>query len=131
VLYIWSAIKIRLSNVMKEHDPPKEPLRKVAQRKWNNESIRRRIIKERNRPKPRDVDAPPEPEIAETITNDGRRHGPINRLENKFKKEIRAMMEGHARNNMMIYAAYIERRRCKLLAEKLRRLKLAQQNQGG
>jgi len=65
------------------------------------------------------------------VTNEGRRDGRVSRFENKFKKEVRAMMEGHAGQNLKAYAIAIERRRYVLLKEKLRRLKLAQQGQGG
>jgi hypothetical protein len=110
---------------MFKDDPPKEPLRKVAERKWNNESIRRRIIAEKNRPKPRDVDAPPEP--AEVIVNDGRVDNSINRFERRFLKDIRATLHEHQLLNLRLYKVAIEHRRMILLEEKLRRLKVAQQ----
>src|ERR1700722_8470131 len=110
---------------MKEHDSPKEPLRKVAERKWNNNAVRKRIVEKKNRRKPRDVDAPPE--IGEVVVNDDRLKGPVKNLERKFLRDIRVMMEGHATNNPNHYLAYLERRRYLLLKEKLRRLKLAQQ----
>jgi hypothetical protein len=115
--------------MLKDDGPAKEPLVKVAQRKWNNESIRRRIIQEKNRPKPRDVDAPPEP--AEIITNDGRLDSSINRFERRFIKEIRSTLNEHQLLNLKILRAVIERGRYKLLKEKLRRLKVAQQSHGG
>ena len=111
--------------MLKEHDPPKEPARVKAERRWTNSDVRKRLKAERAKPKQVDPNKPPE--IAETITNVGRRDGPRNRFESKFLRDIRAMMEGHVINNLTIYAALIERRRRKLLAEKLRRLKLAQQ----
>jgi hypothetical protein len=114
--------------MLKEHDPPKEPVRVKAERKWKNNALRKHIIEERQKPKL--VDPNKEPEPADTITNDGRRDGPVKRLERKFLKDIRAMTEGHARRNIEIYAAMIERRRYILLKEKLRRLKIAQREQG-
>ena len=111
--------------MLKEHEPPKEPLRVKAERKWRNNEVVKRLKEEKQKPKLVDPDKEPEP--AELIINDGRLDGPIKRLENRFKKEIRDMMEGHTRRNLQLYAASIERRRYVLLKEKLRRLRLAQQ----
>jgi hypothetical protein len=115
--------------MLKEHDTPKEPARIKAERKWGNADVRERIKAERQVPKL--VDPSWKPGIAETISNDDKLSGPVNRLESRFKKEIRAMLESHVDRNLAIYAASIERRRIKLLKEKLRRLQLAQQTQGG
>jgi hypothetical protein len=114
--------------MLKEHDPSKEPAKLRAGRKWKNAELRRRVKEAQQMPKR--VDPNREPEIAETITNDGRLDGPIHRVERKFVKDVREMMEGHANLNLQIYAAMIERRRIKLLKEKIRRLKLAQQSNG-
>ena len=70
---------------------------------------------------------PKDPEIAEIITNIEKLKGPVKNFERKFLRDIRVMMEGHANNNLRQYLAWLERRRVKLLTEKLRRLKLAQQ----
>jgi hypothetical protein len=118
--------------MLKDRDPPKESASKIATRKWRNNDLRRRVIEAKNRPKPRDVDdEPDEPEIAETIINEGRVDGPVNRFESRFKKEIRTMLQGHVDRNLAFYAAMIERRRIKLLKEKLRRLQLAQESTMG
>jgi hypothetical protein len=114
---------------MFKDDPPKEPLRKIAERKWNNEAIRRRIVAEKHRPKPRDVNDPPE--IAETVTNKGRVDGSLRRFERRFIKEMRMTLIEHQALNLKLYKAAIEHRRMILLKEKLRRLKLAQQESGG
>jgi hypothetical protein len=114
--------------MLKEFDPPKERARNKAERKWCNNDVRKRVVEARR--KPNLVDPNKEPEIAETVTNDGRRDGPIRRFENRFKKEIRTMMEGHAKQNLTFYLAsrnaLMERRRYLLLKEKLRRLMVAQ-----
>jgi hypothetical protein len=115
--------------MLKDHEPPKESARVKAERKWTNADVRKKIIEEKNRPKPRDVDAPPE--IAETIINDGKLKGPVKNLERKFLRDIRAMIEGNATNNLKHYLAFLERRRIKLLKEKLRRLQAAEQASGG
>ena len=70
---------------------------------------------------------PKDPEIAEAIVNVGRRDGRVTRFESRFKKEIRTMLEGHARRNVEFYYAALQHRRYRLLKEKLRRLQAAQQ----
>ena len=112
--------------MLKDHDPPKDKASEIATRKWGNNDLRRRIIEAKQRPKL--VDPNKGPEIGETFVNVGRVDGPVNRFESKFKREIRAMMEQHKALNLAIYVASIENRRRRLLTEKLRRLKAAQQN---
>lgn len=73
------------------------------------------------------AEVPKPPKIGETITNGGRRDGSIKRFESRFVKEIRMRLNEHKLFNLRMYAASIEHRRRKLLAEKLHRLKLAHQ----
>jgi hypothetical protein len=115
--------------MFKEHDPAKEPASKRAERRWKNADLRKRV--KRAQQNPQLVDPKKEPEIAETIANEGRVDGAVNRFERRFIKELRAMMEGHINRNLAIHAATIELRRRKLLREKLRRLQAAQLEQGG
>jgi hypothetical protein len=89
--------------------------------------VRKRIAEEKRTPPAKDDNKTPE--VAGVISNDGRRDRSVTRMERKFLKDIRAMMEGHAAKNLAAYAASIQHRRRKLLAEKLRRLQLAQQGQ--
>jgi hypothetical protein len=110
--------------MLKDDGPPNEPLRSKAERKWRNNHVRKRIIEERQKPKAKEPSG--EPEIAETIINEGRVDGPIKRFESRFKKEIRAMMEGHAKRNLQLYAEMLQRRKVLLLKEKLRRLRAAE-----
>jgi hypothetical protein len=56
----------------------------------------------------------------------GRRDGRINRFETKFKRDIRAMMEGYAARNLELYLASLNARKVILLKEKLRRLQEAE-----
>ena len=111
--------------MLKEHEPPKEPARIKAERRWTNSDVRKRLKEERARPKL--VDPNKEPEIAETITNDGSLKGPVRNLERKFLKDIRALMNEPRERILAQYMQSLERRRYLLLKEKLRRLKLAQQ----
>jgi hypothetical protein len=112
--------------MLKEYDRPKETALERATRKWRNNVVSRRIIEAQRTPKVRDVNT--ELKTVETLTNEGRRHGPINRLESKFKKELKAMLQGHADRNLALYAASLQHRKRRLLLEKLRRLE-ARQNQ--
>jgi hypothetical protein len=107
--------------MLKNDGPPNEPLRTKAERKWRNNDLRRRIIEERQKPKAKEPSK--EPEIAETIINEDRVDGPVKRFETRFKKEIRSMMEGHARRNLEFYYAALQHRRGLLLKEKLKRLR--------
>jgi hypothetical protein len=114
--------------MLKDIDKPKEKARNKAERRWANADKIKRLKEAEQRPQL--VDPNKEPEIAEIITNQGRVDGQINRFESKFKKEIRTMMKGYAAKNLQLYAAFLDHRRYRLLKEKLRRLKLAQQAQG-
>lgn len=112
------------ASMLKEYDPPKEPVRVKAERRWKNNDLRKRITEEKQRPKL--VDPNKEPEIAEAIINEGRVDGPIKRFETQFLKDIRAMLEGHAKRNLQLYAEMLQRRKLLLLKEKLKRLRAAQ-----
>lgn len=70
--------------------------------------MRKHVKEERSKPKLVDPNSPPE--VAEVVTNDGRRDGRVNRFENKFKRDIMAMMEGHTNLNLQIYAITLEQR---------------------
>jgi hypothetical protein len=113
--------------MLKEHEI-KEPARVKARRKWGNADVRKRVKQRQERPKLVDPDA--KPEVAEVIANAVRRDGRVNRFENKFRRDIKSMMSEHSRANLLIYALWLDQRHRRLLAEKLRRLKLAQQSQG-
>lgn len=109
--------------MLKEFDPPKEPLKTTVERKWRNNAIRKRLIEERQKPKL--VDPNKKPEMAETIANIGRRDGPVQRFERQFLKDIRAIMNEPNEQKLAMYRAAIEHRRFILLREKLRRLQAA------
>jgi hypothetical protein len=114
--------------MLKEHEI-KEKARLRAERKWGNAHVRKRVKQRQEKPKLVDPDA--KPEVAEVITNEGRRDGRVNRFENKFKRDIRSMMSEQSRANLQIYTLWLDQRHRVLLKEKLRRLMLAQQNNGG
>jgi hypothetical protein len=110
--------------MLKEHEI-KEKTRAKAQRLWRNHTVTKRMIEARQKPKL--VDPNKEPDVADVVANEGRKSGRVTRFENKFRKEIRSMMEGHATNNLSQYLAFLERRRYLLLKEKLRRLRVQQE----
>ena len=107
--------------MLKNADHPKEPLRSKAARMWKNNDVRKKIVEERQSRNMPDPDA--DPQVTELIINDGRKSGRITRFENKFKSELRAMMDGHAARNLALYLEYLNARKVILLREKLRRLK--------
>jgi hypothetical protein len=107
-------------------DKPVEPARKKAERRWGNYDLEKRFKEEKAKPPPA-PEKPNEPEIAEVIRRakpDGR--GSVIRAQTKFGKDIRAMMEGHAKRNEILYAVSIRAQRYRLLKEKLRRLEARQ-----
>jgi hypothetical protein len=65
-------------------------------------------------------------EPSDTVINEGRRSGALLRVQTKFAKDIKEMMEGHSEKVLMMYRHSLERKRRQLLKEKLRRLLLAQ-----
>lgn len=110
--------------MVKDSDEIKEPAEKIAKRKWRNNDIRKKIMERRNLPKRDDLtEKEREAEIAKVVTNEERLGSKVKRFENKFKREIRGMMESKANQNLAIYADYLERRKIKLLREKLKRLR--------
>jgi hypothetical protein len=108
--------------MLKEHET-REKARTRAARKWGNADVRRRVKQRQEKPKVVDADA--KPEVADVIFNEGRRDGRVNRFENKFKRDIRSMIESQVKLNSEIYAIWLDQRLRVLLKEKLRRLKLA------
>jgi hypothetical protein len=101
-------------------DAPTEPARKKAERRWRNHDVEKRFKSEKAKPQPIKST---EPEIADTISNekpDGRRS--LIKAQTKFAKDIKAMMEGNAKRNLILYWLSIRAQRKRLLMEKLRRL---------
>jgi hypothetical protein len=111
---------------------PKESSEAKARRMWRNKSlIRKYKLAELSQEAQLKLRlAPKEPErrlrIGDVIETDGRRAGSVKRLETKFLKDIRAMLQGLMEQNLKLYAAYLAHRKHQLLREKLRRLELAQ-----
>jgi hypothetical protein len=109
------------------YNPGTETSRQRATRKWRNNVVRANFLEKRQKEKVDKIaNVNKEPEIAETVINEGRRSGPIKRLESKFKREIKAMLRGQVDKNLMLYAGYLAHLKNRLLREKLRRLQAAQ-----
>jgi hypothetical protein len=106
--------------MLKEHDRPKEPAEKRATRKWTNNQLRKEI-KAGKVPAPVVVDPNAPPEIATVIKTERPKAKSITRLQNRFKKDIREMMEGHKARNIMIQIALIDQEKRKILLELIRR----------
>jgi hypothetical protein len=135
MLRVVKARQTELAMLKDFEDRPPEPARKKAERRWRNHDVEKRFKEEKAKPKttrrePKDL------EIGETISNkkpDGR--GSLIRARTKFAKDIRMMMEGHAKRNLALYVISIRAQRNRLLREKLRRLeareaqRLAQQGE--
>jgi hypothetical protein len=105
--------------MLKDHDGPKEPAEKVAERKWKNNQLRQKIIASKVAvPVVADPKAPPE--VASVIKND-KKHRAHYGFERKFLKDIREMMEGHKERNFMIQRYLIYQEKRKILLELIRR----------
>jgi hypothetical protein len=104
--------------------PPKESSGEKAKRMWRNNAARQRIMEKRAEAKKvvAEAEAKEPPKVADVIANDGILHGSIRHFESQFKRDIRAMLQGHVDKNLMLYAATLQHRKRRLLVEKLRRL---------
>jgi hypothetical protein len=102
--------------MIKEFDRPKEPAQKLAERKWRNNALRKKLkegalpinllvdpdcIDYENRKVHLKKEAPPEP--AEVIENDNPK---VHRFETKFKQDIRAMMNEHGHKHRLVRGCY-------------------------
>ena len=108
-------------------EAPSEPAKKRAERRWRNYDVEKRFKEEKEKPSLNLGPTPKTPEIGETVTNkkpDGR--GSVLRAQTKFAKDIRIMMEGHSKRNLILHALSIRAQRKRLLMEKLRRLEARQ-----
>jgi hypothetical protein len=109
-------------------DPRKEPAKRRAERRWGNHDVEKRFKEEKkeaeNQPK-----KPKEPEPADVIEGEHDGRGSVVKAQTKFAKDIRAMLEGHTNRNAVLYILSLQAKKKRLLAEKLRRLRAAQEVQ--
>ncbi len=103
-------------------DKPKEPAAKRAERRWKNHDVSTRFKAE----KAATEAAPPKPRKPLLIETERRKPDAVTRFENRFKKEIRAMLDGYKQRNAALYLAGLQvslrHQKRVLLLEKLRRL---------
>lgn len=108
--------------MLKEHDGPKEPAEKRAERKWKNNQLSQRI-KASKVPSPIVIDPKAPPEIATVIENKAKRRP--GGFERRFLKEVRAILDERKLENQRLYAAHIRHYRRRLMLEKIRRLEIS------
>lgn len=107
--------------MLKDDNPPKEPARNKAIRKWRNHSVEKSIKEERQKASAE----PPEPkelEVGDVIENDKVMVGELVRAQTKFAKDIRDMLKHHTLRNTLLYKLSLRHQRKRLLYEKLKRL---------
>src|ERR1700722_11510687 len=105
--------------MLKEDNLPKEPARRKAERKWRNRDIEKRLKEERAKVTPI---APKELEIGDVIENDKVVGEAATQFQTKFAQEIRSMLEGHTKRNILLYKLSLRYQKKRLLYEKLKRL---------
>jgi hypothetical protein len=111
--------------VLKHIDDIRKSARERAQRRWKNYQVERNFkAAQKEATGAQQQVKPVEP--SDIIEGQQDRRGIVTRAQTKFAKDIRLMMEGHARRTLSLYLISLEAKRRRLLTEKLRRLKLAQ-----
>ena len=102
--------------MVKYLDQPKETAAKRAERRWRNHDVATKFKAAKAEAKA----APPkEPLLIET---EKPKNDILTRSQERFKKEIKKMLDEHKGRNVAIYAALIAHEKRKLLKEKIRRL---------
>jgi len=95
-----------------------------AKRKWSNHDLAKRVLEERRAAATQPIKI--EPEIGDVIENEGRRDGSVVRAQTKFLKDLREMLNGHTKRNLLLYKLSLKAKKHKLLSELYKR-QLAQQ----
>jgi hypothetical protein len=114
--------------MLENDNPPKEPARRKAERKWRNNAIEKSFKEEMVKAVPI---TPNEPEIGDAIENDKIVAEAATQFQTKFAQEIRSMLEAHTKRNILLYKLSLRYQKERLLFEKLKRLeaRVAQRNQ--
>jgi hypothetical protein len=108
-------------------EAPSEAAKKRAERRWRNYDVGKRFKEAKNKPSIVPSATPKDLEIGATIENKKPdRRGSVIRARTKFARDIKVMMEGHAKRNLILYALSIRAQRKRLFLEKLRRLEARQ-----
>jgi hypothetical protein len=104
-------------------DKPLETAKQRAERVWSNYDLMRRFLDDRKKAEDA-LPVPKEPAIGELINNDGKPDGRTKavKLERKWAKDFREMMESHKRRNILLYRLSLVLQLRRLKFEKLKRL---------
>src|SRR5580704_1058958 len=103
--------------MLKNDNPPKEPARDKAIRKWRNHEVEKRVKEEKAKAVPV---APKELEVGDVIENDKVVAEAVTQFQTKFAQEIRSMLEGHTKRNILLYKLSIRHQIRRLKFEKLK-----------
>jgi hypothetical protein len=117
--------------MLKDSDDVRKSAKEKASRLWGNHDVSRRF-KETQRKAAEDAGNEPKAiEPADVIEQEKLIAGETTKLERKFLKEIRALLNEHVEQNTIRYLAYLDHRKKRLLAEKLKRLRAIEAQQQG
>ena len=105
---------------MDDLDKPKETPSQRAERKWKNHDLTKRFLEERkaklSAPTPKEI------EPADVIETERPKADTTTKFERQFIKDLRAMLEGHTRRNLLLYKLSLRIRIDRLKRERARRL---------
>jgi hypothetical protein len=102
--------------MVKYLDQPKEPTAKRAERRWRNHDVATKF-------KAAKAEAKAAPAKEPLLIETGKpKNNVLTRNQERFKKEIRKLLDEHKEKNVKIYAALIAHEKRKLLIEKIRRI---------
>jgi hypothetical protein len=114
---------------MDDLDKPKETPEQRARRKWGNNDIAKRFLAEKKAAKEIQLTEKKEPVIGKAIKTVRPKAEELTKFERRFIREIREMLEGHTKRNLLKYKLSLLMRREKLIAEVKRRKDLIAQQE--
>ena len=103
-------------------DKPKEPAHKVAERRWRNHDIEKRLKEDRAKAKSAPPSPKTEPLIAELIKTERPKADAVTKFQNKFVKDFKSMLDEHKRRNVALYRLSLLTQIRSLKRAKLKRL---------
>jgi hypothetical protein len=112
--------------MLKHIDDIRKSARERAKRRWHNHQVEKNFKAAQKEASEGAAREPKPIEPSDTIINEGLKSGSLVRVQTKFAKDIKEMLQGHLKQNLMNYAISLEMKKRRLLREKLRRLQLAQ-----
>jgi hypothetical protein len=102
---------------MDDIERPKESPEQRATRMWGNNDFTRRFLEEKRKAPPR-----PATKVIEVHSTERPKADETTKFERKFIKDLRLMVEGHIRRNLLEYKRALRARTHRLKREKLKRL---------